>query len=322
MAPLFDLPLPELIRRRPDVLRPADFEEFWRRTLEESAPRRRLEVVPVETGLRSVLTSDVAFGGFGGDRISAWWHRPVTREPLRGVVVRFIGYGGGRGLPHEIDTWPLAGFGQLTVDSRGQGWKAARPGVTPDPHGSEPSVPGHLTRGIESPESYYYRRFFVDAVRAVDAAVELGEGVPVIVAGGSQGGGVAIAAAALSSRVSAALVDVPFLCDIARAVTLTETGPYRELVEYFAARPGSVDATLRTLSYFDGVNMARQADVPALFSVALMDRVCPPSTVYAAYNWWSHPDKQIESYPFNQHEGGGPVHRRLQLEWLERRFPG
>ena len=45
-----------------------------------------------------------------------------------------------------------------------------------------------------------------------------------------------------------------------------------------------VEQVFKTLSYFDGVNFAARAHAPALFSVALMDAVCPPATVFAAYN--------------------------------------
>jgi cephalosporin-C deacetylase len=66
---------------------------------------------------------------------------------------------------------------------------------------------------------------------------------------------------------------------------------------------------MRTLSYFDGVNFAKRATAPTLYSVALMDQICPPSTGYAAFNWHgalSAPDvrKEMAVYPFNGHEGG------------------
>jgi len=48
------------------------------------------------------------------------------------------------------------------------------------------------------------------------------------------------------------------------------------------------------------------ATVPALFSVGLMDPLCPPSTVCAAFNHWAHPDKSV--WEFNGHEGGGAHH--------------
>jgi cephalosporin-C deacetylase len=53
--------------------------------------------------------------------------------------------------------------------------------------------------------------------------------------------------------------------------------------------------------------------------VALMDEICPPSTVYAAFNNYggnSKVEKRIVEYPFNDHEGGETFHRAVQLEWL------
>jgi cephalosporin-C deacetylase len=78
-----------------------------------------------------------------------------------------------------------------------------------------------------------------------------------------------------------------------------------------------VDDVLRTLSYFDGVNFAKRAAAPALFSVALMDLICPPSTVYAAYNHYSG-EKEIEVYRFNDHEGGESYQRQTQIRWLDK----
>lgn len=168
--------------------------------------------------------------------------------------MQFQGYGGGRGLAHEHVLWALAGYAHLVIDSRGQGsgWTT---GDTADPVGSGPSAPAFMTRGIDDPHEYFYRRLFVDAVRAVQA--------------------------------------------IRSHVSIHRTH----------------DEVLATLSYFDGVSFARRSKVPALFSVGLMDTVCPPSTVYAAYNAYAGP-KEIAVYPENDHEGGGPVHKERQLRWL------
>ncbi|KPC72196.1 acetyl xylan esterase, partial [Thermoactinomyces vulgaris] len=73
-----------------------------------------------------------------------------------------------------------------------------------------------------------------------------------------------------------------------------------------------------TLDYFDGVNFAARGTAPALYSVALMDDVCPPSTVFAAYNRWQG-EKQITVWPWNGHEGGGILQRAEQLKFLAER---
>jgi len=151
------------------------------------------------------------------------------------------------------------------------------------------------------------------------------------VTGGSQGGGLAIAAAGLAPlagiRLLGAAPDVPFLCHFRRGVELAPSKPYAEIVEYLAGWRDHAEAAYRTLSYMDGVNLARRAEVPALFSVALMDPVCPPSTVYAAYNHWGSraaelPASEIRVYPHNEHEGGGAYQLDVQLDWFAELFAG
>jgi cephalosporin-C deacetylase len=227
-----------------------------------------------------------------------------------------MGYGSGRGLPYEWTLWPAAGFAQLVMDTRGQGSDGIV-GDTADVGWTGPSVPGVLTRGIEDPREHYYRRVFTDAVRAVDTARSHQRINParIVVSGRSQGGAIALAAAALCDDVLGVMSDVPFLCDIRRAVTLTDEEPYLEIVRYCRTRRDSADRVFATLAYLDGVNFARRATAPALFSVGLMDMVCPPSTVYAAHNCYAGP-KRMVTYPFNEHEGGDAFQVREQLAFV------
>lgn len=311
----FDLPLPELRAYAPEVTCPAGFDDFWARTLREARVAPALVSAElVETALRTVEVRDIVFRGFGGDPVRAWCLRPVgVAEPLP-VVVEFAGYGGGRGRPQDRLFWSTAGYAHVVMDTRGQG------GSTADPHGSAPSVPGFMTRGIESPEAYYYRRVFTDAVRCVDAMREL-DGIDparIVVSGMSQGGGIALAVAGLRDDVAAALIDVPFLCHFERAVGMTDRPPYAEITRYLAAHRDHVEAVRHTLAHMDGVNFAARASAPALFSVGLHDATCPPSTAFAAYNAYAGraPQSDITVYPYNDHEGGGSVHWERQAAWL------
>jgi cephalosporin-C deacetylase len=113
--------------------------------------------------------------------------------------------------------------------------------------------------------------------------------------------------------------DVPFLADFPRAITFTHANPYTEIVRYLKAHRDHVDRALATLAYFDVAILGRRATAPALFSVGLMDQICPPSTVYAAFNHYGGP-KQITEYPFNDHEGGQGFHDVVKLRWLAERF--
>jgi cephalosporin-C deacetylase len=317
--PFFDLQESELETYRSKATAPADFDAFWEETLGEarSVPLDA-KFTRVDTGLPVFDVHDVSFNGFGGHPVRGWYITPTGGKADR-CVVKFIGYGGGRDLPHQHLLWPSTGRAVLVMDTRGQGssWSMAD---TPDPVGSDPAHPGFMTRGILDPRGYYYRRVFTDGLRAVQAARSRAEIDPdkIAVTGGSQGGGIALAVAGLDPSVWALMPDVPFLCDFPRAVGLTARDPYGEIVRYFVAQRDKVERAFKTLSYFDGVNMAERAKASALFSVALMDDVCPPSSVYGAFNRYAG-DKTIERYSYNNHEGGGTLHEQRQVRWLAAR---
>jgi cephalosporin-C deacetylase len=314
-----DLPLDELLKVRTRSVEPADFDGFWSATLAESrAATTPPTVTPYEAGLRTVEVFDVRFAGFAGEPIAAWLMLPSGIAPTV-TVVQYQGYSLGRSFPTENVTWCAAGHALLLVDSRGQGWNPANGnGATPDSATLPPQVPGVMTRGIDSPANYYYRRLFTDAALAVDfvRSYEPLRDTQVVVHGGSQGGGISLAVAGLVEGLAGVMPDVPFLCDYARALAITDAYPYREIADYLQGFRDRVDETFATLAYFDGTSFAARATAPALFSVALMDEVCPPSTVFAAYNGYAAA-KDIAVYAYNGHEGGGPYQRLRQLAFLE-----
>ncbi|WP_411121962.1 acetylxylan esterase [Streptomyces sp. x-19] len=319
-----DLPLDELRRYRPPLPEPPGFDAFWHRTLDEArahdlAPR----FTPLDDGLTQLHVDDLDFAGFGGHRIRGWFLRPRAAAGPLPCVVQYLGYGGGRMFPHDWLLWPSAGYATLVMDTRGQSGPN-RPGETPDPVGiAHPGVPGKLTQGLLDPDTYYYRRLITDAVRAVEVA----HGHPavdaarIVVAGGSQGGGLALAVAGLVPGLAGALIDVPFLTHVRRALDITDQGPYGELARYFAGQRDHVDTALHTLDHFDGLNFAVRATAPALFGTALRDEVVPPSTGFAAHHHYAG-EKQLEVWRFNAHESGGGAQRTAEVRFLRKLFGG
>jgi cephalosporin-C deacetylase len=313
----YDLPLDELRRYQPELPVPDDLEQFWKQTLIEARGYDLAATfTPVDNGLAVIETLDVSYAGYGGSKVRGWLHLPVGRDRPLPAVVEYVGYGGGRGLAHERTLWAAAGYAHFVMDTRGQG-SAWNTGDTPDEDGAGPAHPGFMTRGVLDPGTYYYRRVFIDAVRAVEAArshpaVDAGR---VSVTGGSQGGGISLAVAGLVDDLFAVLPDVPFLSDFPRATSIVDTLPYGEIVQYLKVHRDHVDQVFRTLSYFDVAVLGRRASAPALFSVGLMDVICPPSTVFAAYNHYAGA-KDIKVYPYNDHEGGQAFHDVAKLRWL------
>ena len=318
--PLYDMPIEQLEVYQPRRVEPPDFDAFWQGTLSEARQHPlNAQFQRAEFGLQLVEVFDVTFNGYGGQPIRGWFLLPAHHSAPLPCIVEYIGYGGGRGLPYNWLLWPSAGFASLVMDTRGQG-SAWLNGDTPDLHdgGENPHYPGFMTRGILDPATYSYRRVFTDAVRAVEAArshpaIDAGR---IVVTGGSQGGGIALAVSGLEPSIAAALPDVPFLCHYERATRLVSTAPYSEIASYLKVHRDKVSTVFHTLSYFDGLNFTARAQARALFSVALMDDICPPSTVFAAYNHY-HGPKAIEVYEYNQHEGGGVHQMREKLKFLD-----
>ena len=320
----YDLPLEQLETYRPLRVEPPDFDAFWEETLSEArrhALNARFE--QVDYGLRTVDAFDVTFNGYGGQPIKGWFILPRQRSSPLPCVVEYLGYGGGRGFPPNWLTWASAGFAHFVMDTRGQG-SAWLNGDTPDlePAGTGPQFPGFMTRGVLDPRTYYYGRLFTDAVRAVETVMAYPAVLAdrVAVTGGSQGGGISLAVAGLMPAVKACMPDVPFLCHYRRATQVTDTAPYSEIVGFCKTHRDKVETVFRTLSYFDGVNFAARANAPALFSVSQMDQICPPSTVFAAYNYYAGP-KQISIYEFNNHEGGGGYQALERVKFLDQLWP-
>lgn len=316
----FDLSLDELKTYKPVRTEPADFNTFWANTLAEARTfPLDAKFEKVEYGLVAQETFDVTFNGFGGQPIKGWLILPTQRKAKLPVVVEYIGYGGGRQFGFNWLFWSSAGYAHFVMDTRGQGstWSA---GDTPDLYadGGNAHFPGSMTKGILDPQHYYYRRVFTDAVRAIEAARSHPDvdASRIAVTGGSQGGGITIAAAGLVPDVSAAMPDVPFLCHYRRATEISDSYPYKEIAEYCHTHRDKVDTVFNTLSYFDGVNFSARAKARTLFSVALMDQVCPPSTVFAAFNHWTG-EKDIKVYPYNGHEGGQSFQDLEKLKFLK-----
>jgi cephalosporin-C deacetylase len=316
----FDFPLETLKTYKPALEIPKDFDVFWKRTLSEARQHplnARFE--SSKTVLETLEAFDVTFAGYGGQDVRSWFLLPkVLKGPLP-CVVEFIGYGGGRGFPTDWLLWPSSGFAFLVMDTRGQGsvWQK---GDTPDiPNGANPSVPGFMTQGILDPKTYYYRRVFTDAVRAVEAAQShpAVDKKRIAVTGGSQGGGISLAVAGLSKDVAVTMPDVPFLCHYKRATTIIDTHPYKEIGTFLKIHRDKKEQVFETLKYFDGVHFATKSKAKALFSVALMDDICPPSTVYAAYNHYAG-KKDIRVWEFNNHEGGQSFQSLEKVRFLQK----
>ncbi|MGQ9556140.1 MAG: acetylxylan esterase [Anaerolineae bacterium] len=316
-----DLPLEELKRYRPAQSKQPDFASFWQRTLDEAltqplnADFQQVEDYPVP----EVEVFKVSFDGWRGGRCAAWYLRPcdIGADNSLPALVCYHGYSGNKGQAHEYLHWALQGYAVLALDVRGQSGESSDGNLYDTGH-----VSGWMTQGIMDPEQYYYRAVYMDCVRAAELVASQPEvdACHMGATGASQGGGLTLAAAALSGRFALAMPDVPYLCHYRRSLDMAQQGPYLELATYFKCYPEREERAFRTLSYFDNLNLADRIRCPVLMCVGLQDLICPPSTIYAVYNHITS-DKEMAIYPYHGHEVPAQ-HITERIRWANRYLRG
>ena len=296
--PSIDMPLEQLRQYKPPLYRESDFQEFWDSTTAEALNQPlNNELIPFDLPARGLQSYAVRFDGFGGGRLAGWYVRPTSRGTFPGVCI-YHGYSQRGCRPLDMIALASQGVCVLSMDCRGQNGQSQDASIA-----AEGSGPGWMTKGIRDPKQYYFRHVYADAVRALEllARREEVDESRLAVTGGSQGGGITLAVAALSDRPILAVSDIPFLCDFHRAIDVALAGPYPEIVTFLKTFPSLYPDVMRTLSYCDGMNLAPWIKCRTIVCNCLWDDVCPPSTVFAAYNHMLC-EKQIEIYPYHRHE--------------------
>lgn len=296
--PSIDMPLGELRRYRPELTRAEDFDAYWSETLAASRSQSfEAKVTPCPYPADGVELSEVAVAGFDGGTVFCQMMKPVGQTNLPAVVF-YHGYSSAGPNPFALLPWACQGYAVLSVDCRGQGGRSTDGAVYPGGH-----RPGFMTQGIEDPERYYYRYVYMDCVRVLDwlAEQDFVDESRMAITGVSQGGGLTLAVASLSDRPKLAIPEVPYLCHFRRSVDITPVGPYGEIADWMRNRPETSEQSWRTLSYVDCMNLADRIRCKTIVTVGLWDDICPPSSVFAAYNRIES-DKQIEVYEFMGHE--------------------
>ncbi len=302
--PLVDLPLDALPEYRGRNPKPDDFDAYWARALAElDATDPRPTLTPVPSLVDWAEAFDLEFTGVGGARIYAKLLRPKGKSGTP-AVLQFHGYSMNGGDWSDKLGLVASGMVVAAMDCRGQGGRSEDPGGV---RGN--TLNGHIIRGLEDGEDQlYYRGVFLDTTQLARVVMAMPEVDPTRVGamGGSQGGGLTLACAALEPRLKRIAPWHPFLSDYLRVWEMDlDIQAYDELRQFFRRRDPRHerhDLYFNRLGYIDVQHLAPRIRAETLLTTGLMDTVTPPSTVFAAYNKITAA-KRLSIYPDFGHEG-------------------
>ena len=287
MPLLFDMPFEQLATYEGTNPRPSDFDAFWRIALEEMhSLEPEIELVPADFQVPFADCRNLFFTGVGGARVHAKLIRPNEPEEPHPAVVMFHGYTGSSGDWSDKLGYAALGYTVAALDCRGQGGLSQDVGTVVGW-----TLQGHIVRGLaDAPEKMLFRQIFLDTAQLARIVMDMPDvdAGRVGATGGSQGGGLTLACAALEPRVKRAAPVFPFLSDYKRVWELDlAKDAYSELQGYFRRfdpRHRREEELFTQLGYIDVQHLAPRIEAEVLLGVGLMDTVCPPSTQFAAYN--------------------------------------
>ncbi len=302
--PVFEMPLEKLKVYQGTNPRPSDFDEYWDRGLSEMREMESdTQIEPADFHTSFAECSHLFFTGVGGARIHAKLLRPKNARAPHPAVIQFHGYSGNAGDWLSKLGYAALGYTVAALDCRGQG------GLSEDKGGvAGTTLRGHIIRGLDDePDKLLFRQIFLDTAELAGIVMDMHDvdESRVGVLGGSQGGGLTLACAALEPRVKLAAPVFPFLCDYRRVWDMDLVArAYAELKEYFRLfdpTHARRDQIFERLGYIDVQHLAPRIKAKILMGTGLMDQVCPPSTQFAAYNKIESP-KEMVTYPDFGHE--------------------
>lgn len=302
--PTIDMPLEQLRAYQGTNPRPADFDAFWARSLEQmNAVEPDIQLTPSWFQSPVAECFDLYYTGVGGARVHAKYLKPKKAAASAPAMLMFHGYTGSSGDWQDKLGYAASGFHVAAMDCRGQG------GESEDVGGVRGNTQnGHIIRGLQNgPDKLLFRDIFLDTALLAKIVMDMPGVDPgrVGAMGGSQGGGLTLACAALEPRIARAAPVYPFLCDYRRVWEMDlAKDAYQDVAEYFRhfdPLHEQEEWVFTALGYIDAAQLASRIRGEVLMATGLMDNICPPSTQFAAYNRITAP-KNMMIYPDFGHE--------------------
>lgn len=288
--PKVDMPLEELKQYKGLNPKPADFDKFWKDGISEiNEIDAKVEIIPSEyKNPKNYELNHLYFNGTKNSRIHAKYIRPTNVNGKLPVILCFHGYNGDSGDFFDKLSFASLGYIVLALDCRGQAGKSEDCGTA-----QGPTIWGHVIKGAADKDAtnLYYRNVFLDTVQLVNVAKSLPnvDIDKIYTYGGSQGGALSIACAALNSKdIKKCFALYPFLSDYKRVWQMDlAKGAYEGIERYIKACAFTLEMQedfWTRMGYIDIQHLAERITADVHMGMGLMDETCPPSTQFATYN--------------------------------------
>jgi cephalosporin-C deacetylase-like acetyl esterase len=258
---------------------PADFDSFWGESKQElSGIPLDAKLTPVERPNEpDVSVYKINLANVDKTRVYGWLS--VPKKP--GLHPAVLGVPGAGVYPQGPST-QFARLGALSLNISVHDMDVDLP-ASAYAEANAGTLKGYPHQGKSDRDKFYYRRVVLGCVRALDYLTSRTDwdSRHLAVVGSSQGGALSLITGGVDRRVTAISANVPAMCDHP-GYTIDRVSGWPQLGEQGNA--AAKDAITRTSAYYDAVNFARAFRGPALVGVGFIDRTCPPTSVYAAYN--------------------------------------
>lgn len=303
--PNLDLSINDFKKYKGSSPLPTDFDSYWNKALAElDAATLDYTLESAEFSAPGIRCEYLYFTGVGGARVGCQFLCPeITSAKIPGIVM-FHGYSLNSGNWFSKLPYAYAGFAVLALDVRGQMGRSEDNLVV-----TGNTFRGHIIRGLSGydPEKLFFRNVFLDTVQTarILMSMDFVDETRIGATGGSQGGALTIACAALEPRIKMNAAIYPFLSDYKKVWEMDlYKNAYEELSYYVRnmdPRHKNIDKMFEMLGYIDVSNLAPRIKGETYMFITLQDEVCPPSTQFAIYNRIKA-SKSCEIYPNHGHE--------------------
>ena len=265
---------------------PADFDAFWDRQISSLSGLPDYQLIEKDFQIAGVTCHELVFEGTNQGRTYARIVLPKSSKKVP-IIFHFHGYMGRGWDWSDMLAYTVAGSGVVSMDVRGQSGYSLDGGAPVRGN----TVKGQIIRGaVDGPERLFYKDVYLDIYSLIEivASLDLVDEERLSSYGASQGGALALVAAALNPRIKQTVAIYPFLSDFRRVLEIGNTSEaYDELFRYFKFHDPfheTEDEIIQTLSYIDVKNMAHRIQGSVRMITGLADDVCYPITQFAIYN--------------------------------------